>query len=213
MGRTPPGTPPAGLTSPCSPHAPHSVHSEGSVDSGGSPHGSVGKGVAAPTTAVDDIAEKFGRPRAHSFSRQDRQTSLPALDEEGDSLSAYGMMEDRRRAVSMPAVIEPRRWRPSKQVVEVGDHCRYCRLAPCFAVKGERPAYCGTHKMVGMVSTVMEVCSLQGCTKIASYGFPSEGRQRCFTHKEQGMVHVLVASPEEDPVGEEDAAFIAPNNC
>ena len=44
-GRTPPGTPPARLASPCSPHAPHSVHSEGSVDSGGSPHGSVGKGT------------------------------------------------------------------------------------------------------------------------------------------------------------------------
>ena len=36
IGRTPPGTPPARLTSPCSPHAPRS---EGSVDSGGSPHG------------------------------------------------------------------------------------------------------------------------------------------------------------------------------
>lgn len=78
-------------------------------------------GVAAPTTAVDDIAERFGRPRAHSFSRQDRHASLPALNEEDDGLSAYGMMEDRKRAVSMSAmsssmVVEPRRWRPSKEV-------------------------------------------------------------------------------------------------
>ena len=72
--------------------------------------------MAAPTTAIDDIAEKFGRPRAHSFSRQDRHTSLPALDEEGDGLSSNGFMDDRRRAVSMSAVDEPRWWRPSREV-------------------------------------------------------------------------------------------------
>ena len=35
-----------------------------------------------------------------------------------------------------------------------------------------------------------------------------QGRQRCFTHREPGMVHVLVASPEEDS-SEDDA--VAPN--
>lgn len=47
-------------------------------------------------------------------------------------------------------------------------------------------------QMVGMVSTVMEVCSLQGCTKIASYGFPSEVR-KCH-HFIQQCYHTAVAT-------------------
>lgn len=71
---------------------------------------------------MDDIAEKFGRTRAHSLSRHD--LSLPAwkeddedegvLPEEGTEPS---LLDIRRRAVSMSMAEEYRRKRPNRQVI------------------------------------------------------------------------------------------------
>lgn len=80
------------------------------------------KGIAAPTSAVDDIAEKFGRPRARSLSRHD--LSLPPWaededDEGGEALptSEPPRLKDRRRTLSMSSVAEDNRGsRPSSQV-------------------------------------------------------------------------------------------------
>ncbi len=84
------------------------------------------EGIAAPATAVDDIAEKFGRTRAHSLSRHDLSLSLPAwkeddedevqgaLPEEGSEPS---LLDIRRRAVSMSVAEEYRRKRPNPEVI------------------------------------------------------------------------------------------------
>lgn len=95
IGRTPPITPPGRCTSPGSPHWSSSPHS------GGSPR--VGR-IAAPATAVDDVMQKWGRPRAHSLSRREREkVSLPVWEEEGDECGVIPPpnLEDRRRSVSM----------------------------------------------------------------------------------------------------------------
>lgn len=68
---------------------------------------------------MDDIAEKFGRPRARSLSRHD--LSLPAWEEEDTEGAALkssepSRLEDRRRTVSMSFAEEYRRGRPSRQV-------------------------------------------------------------------------------------------------
>lgn len=69
---------------------------------------------------MDDVAERFGRPRAHSLSRRDM--SLPAWEEEdaegGGALTSSepSRLEERRRTVSMSFAEEYRRGRPSRQV-------------------------------------------------------------------------------------------------
>lgn len=62
-------------------------------------------GVAAPASAVDDVMEKFGRPRARSLSRHDRRMSLPAWEEESDDglPEAVEPLKERRRTMSMSA--------------------------------------------------------------------------------------------------------------
>lgn len=115
VGRTPPVTPPGRSASPCSPHVGGSPH--GST-SGGSPN-AAGKGVAAPASVVDDVMEKFGRPRARSLSRSDRM-SLPAWKEEGDEIPPPApKIEDRRRTVSMSAADLMRDRKPSPEVRRV----------------------------------------------------------------------------------------------
>lgn len=99
FGRTPPVTPPGRCSSPSSPRLAHSPHSTGSSHM---------KGIAAPATAVDNVMERWGRPRAHSLSRRERErVSLPAWEEEGDEagIPLPQKFEDRRRAVSMSAMI------------------------------------------------------------------------------------------------------------
>eukprot|EP00903_Cladosiphon_okamuranus_P010283 g9734.t2 len=183
---TPPATP---RTSPSSPSL---SASEGPAENT-SPH-SVGKGIAAPASAVDDIAEKFGRPRARSLSRHDLSLSPWAEDEDGEGGAALPTsppprLKDRRRTVSMSSVAEEhRRSRPSNQ------RCLDCNLPPSFANEGEPPIFCRAHQMEGMVDVLREGCERRGCNKTASYGFPGEGRQRCFSHMESGMVHVLTAA-------------------
>lgn len=81
------------------------------------------EGIAAPTSVVDDVAERFGRPRAHSLSRRDM--SLPAWEEEdaegGAALPSSGpsRLEDRRRTMSMSFAEEYRRGRPNRQVTSL----------------------------------------------------------------------------------------------
>lgn len=121
IGRTPPVTPPGRCGSPGSPYFTGSPHSRGS------PHV---KKIIAPASAVDDVMEKWGRPRAHSLSRRERERiSLPAWKEEGDEsiTQPAPKLEDRRRAVSMTAAIPdagadrtraasmPEPWRPDRQ--------------------------------------------------------------------------------------------------
>lgn len=78
------------------------------------------EGITAPTSVVDDVAEKFGRPRARSLSRHD--LSLPAWaedeDAEGPALQSSEplRLKDRRRTVSMSVAEEYRGARPSSQV-------------------------------------------------------------------------------------------------
>lgn len=111
LGRTPPATPPGRSASPCS--SQHVAGSPHSSASGGSPH-AAGKGVAAPASVVDDVMEKFGRPRARSLSRSDRRMSLPAWKEESDEGPPPApMMDDRRRALSMSAAESMRDRKPS----------------------------------------------------------------------------------------------------
>lgn len=115
IGRTPPVTPPGRSASPCSPHVGGSPHGSAS---GGSPH-AAGKGVAAPASVVDDVMEKFGRPRARSLSRSDR-ISLPAWKEENDEVPPPApKIEDRRRTVSMSAAELTRDRKPSPEVRRV----------------------------------------------------------------------------------------------
>lgn len=60
--------------------------------------------MAAPASAVDEVAEMFGRPRAHSLSRNVRHMSLMEWDEGNeDEEMPDSAMEDRRRTVSMSA--------------------------------------------------------------------------------------------------------------
>lgn len=83
------------------------------------------QGIAAPATAVDDIAEKFGRTRAHSLSRHD--LSLPAWREDDEHEGALpeegsepSLLDVRRRAVSMSSMSvaeEYRRKRPNREVI------------------------------------------------------------------------------------------------
>ncbi|CAM9769385.1 unnamed protein product [Ectocarpus fasciculatus] len=182
---TPPPTPPSA----CSPY--RSV-SEGGSSEMFSPHShSLRKGITAPTTAVDDVVEKFGRPRARSLSRHD--LSLPALEEEAPEILR---LEDRRRTVSM-SVTEGHRHgggggsTSARQASAVNKRCLDCNLPPSFAMEGEPAIFCRAHQMEGMVNVLREGCTTQGCCKTASYGFPGEGRQRCFSHMVTGMLHVL----------------------
>lgn len=72
---------------------------------------------------MDDVAERFGRPRAHSLSRRD--ISLPAWEEEdaegGAAFPTSGpsRLEDHRRTVSMSFAEEYRRGRPDRQVTSL----------------------------------------------------------------------------------------------
>ncbi|CBN80112.1 EsV-1-7 [Ectocarpus siliculosus] len=180
---TPPPTPPSA----CSPY--RSV-SEGGSSETCSPH-SLRKGITAPTTAVDDVVEKFGRPRARSLSRRD--LSLPPLEEEAPEIVR---LEDRRRTVSM-SITEGHRYdggggsRSARQASAVNKRCLDCNLPPSFAMEGEPAIFCRAHQMEGMVNVLREGCTTQGCCRTASYGLPGEGRQRCFSHMDKGMVHVL----------------------
>ena len=107
---------------------------------------SVSAGIAAPTRAVDDIAEKFGRPRARSLSRHDLPLSLPPWaedeDAEGAALPSSGpppRLVDRRRTVSMSSVTEDYRGgsrRPSSQVLCVALIGKPGRRAYSLAVRG-----------------------------------------------------------------------------
>lgn len=69
---------------------------------------------------MDDIAEKFGRPRARSLSRHD--LSLPAWAEDEDAEGADPpsseplRLKDRRRTVSMSVAEDYHSARPSSQV-------------------------------------------------------------------------------------------------
>ncbi|CAN0171723.1 unnamed protein product [Scytosiphon promiscuus] len=194
---TPPPTPPSAC-SPCL-SAP-----EGAADMA-SPRGR-GKGIIAPTTAVDDIAEKFGRPRAKSLSRHD--ISLPAWEEEGAREGAAAAaaasldpppralrLQDRRRTVSMSVAEDYRRGTPNHQALSLTKQCLECHLPPAYAVEGEPAIFCRAHQMEGMVNVLRKGCSMRGCYKTPSYGFQGEGRQRCFSHMEDGMVHILPEAP------------------
>lgn len=89
------------------------------------------EGIAAPTSAVDDVAEKFGRPRARSLSLSRHDLSLPSWAEDDDEDAEGGAaaaalpssepprprLKDRRRTVSMSVAEEYRgSSRPSSQV-------------------------------------------------------------------------------------------------
>ncbi|CAM9168599.1 unnamed protein product [Ectocarpus sp. 12 AP-2014] len=132
------------------------------------------KGITAPTTAVDDVVEKFGRPRARSLSRRD--LSLPALEEEAPEIVR---LEDRRRSMSM-SITEGYRYgggggsRFARQASAVNKRCLDCNLPPSFAMEGEPAIFCRAHQMEGMVNVLREGCTTQGCCRTASYGFPGE---------------------------------------
>ncbi|CAM9365550.1 unnamed protein product [Ectocarpus sp. 4 AP-2014] len=132
------------------------------------------KGITAPTTAVDDVVEKFGRPRARSLSRRD--LSLPALEEEAPEIVR---LEDRRRTMSM-SITEGHRYggggrsRSARQVSAVNKRCLDCNLPPSFAMEGEPAIFCRSHQMEGMVNVLREGCTTLGCCRTASYGFPGE---------------------------------------
>ncbi|CAM9260685.1 unnamed protein product [Hapterophycus canaliculatus] len=165
------------------------------------------RGMIAPTTAVDDVAQRFGRPRAKSLSRHD--ISLPAWEEE-DAVEGAGAaaleppprplrLEDRRRTVSMSVAEDYRRTGPDRQAFSITKQCLECHLPPAYAVEGEPAVFCRAHQMEGMVNVLRKGCSMRGCYKTPSYGFHGEGRQRCFSHMEDGMVHVLSIAPAPAP--------------
>ena len=65
-----------------------------------------------------------------------------------------------------------------------------CNKYPCYGFDGNKPLYCGIHRLVGMVDVKHKKCEYVDCNKELSYGFNGNKARYCATHRLEGMIDV-----------------------
>lgn len=92
-------------------------------------------------------------------------------------------------------------------------YCEYtsCDKYPTFGMHGERPRFCTTHKLVGMINLKKKPCEHDGCMTIPFFGRVGDRPRYCKLHKEIDMVDVvtkrcqsegcLIKNPNFDRIG------------
>jgi hypothetical protein len=73
-------------------------------------------------------------------------------------------------------------------------HCRsevYCTKRPGYGYENNKPLYCVTHKLNGMIDVKNRRCCYPNCTTQPHFGYKGEPPQYCSLHKLEGMFDLL----------------------
>jgi len=81
---------------------------------------------------------------------------------------------------------EELRYEPFKRKCEAES----CNNIPKYAYLGQKPRFCGDHRLQGMIHAISKKCKFEGCTKSPSYAFAGQRPQYCKSHKSSSMVNV-----------------------
>ena len=65
-----------------------------------------------------------------------------------------------------------------------------CVIHPTFGYQGQRPLFCSSHRLEGMLDVISKICQNDGCNKNAAYGYEKGQRKYCATHRLEGMLDV-----------------------
>jgi hypothetical protein len=69
----------------------------------------------------------------------------------------------------------------------------FCKFVGCKTRANQnypnekKPLYCELHRLEGMWNVIDKHCYIDGCSKLATHGFPNKGLETCGEHKIKGM--------------------------
>ncbi len=68
--------------------------------------------------------------------------------------------------------------------------CKYsqCNKSAIYALPGNRPVFCATHKIADMINVKIKQCTFDKCTSKTLYGKPGSPTSHCGKHRQPGMI-------------------------